>query len=455
MKRVCLLLWAVLPLTGAAQIAVRKTEVVERAVMRPQRFDSLENVIAPARGREVDLKKYLEQELFFIPMTEAAVAEENRRRTEVEAAEQELASLRARHKAIEAELRAGSATGRRSSLRQAAVEERQRAYYRLIPKISAAETRLASLNRQPYSPYGRYTGGFLRCDSTGLAAGWLDYGEVQERYYAILDLVQAQGAIGADGKGRFVRAEEYGSRLAFLLRERETGACLLWYFDRPEQLNLERNGFNARDGIPFAMLTSYFLKAQRAFEGRELVAVAAKKGFVDIRSGEVVDLVPGEVWRCMELSLMPFGEVALPVAFCTLERDGGAAIRVRLPARIRNVTRLSDDFITRERYLDELRQRELLEEQLKAEREAREEANRRAEEEFRRTCVARYGQRMGGLIAEGRVVLGMSCEMCEMAWGAPCRINRTIVSGATHEQWVYGWHHYLYFDNGVLTAIQD
>ena len=37
----------------------------------------------------------------------------------------------------------------------------------------------------------------------------------------------------------------------------------------------------------------------------------------------------------------------------------------------------------------------------------------------------------------------------------PCRINRTIVSGATHEQWVYGWYHCLYFDNGVLTAIQD
>ena len=28
-------------------------------------------------------------------------------------------------------------------------------------------------------------------------------------------------------------------------------------------------------------------------------------------------------------------------------------------------------------------------------------------------------------------------------------------AGTTHEQWVYGWTHYLYFDNGVLTAIQD
>ena len=70
-------------------------------------------------------------------------------------------------------------------------------------------------------------------------------------------------------------------------------------------------------------------------------------------------------------------------------------------------------------------------------------------------CVTRYGQRLGGLIAEGKVVLGMNREMCEMAWGEPYRVNRTIVSGTTHEQWVYGWTHYLYFDNGVLTAIQD
>ena len=37
----------------------------------------------------------------------------------------------------------------------------------------------------------------------------------------------------------------------------------------------------------------------------------------------------------------------------------------------------------------------------------------------------------------------------------PINRNRTIVSGLTSEQWVYGWGTYLYFDNGKLTAIQD
>ncbi|WP_295937945.1 hypothetical protein [uncultured Alistipes sp.] len=49
----------------------------------------------------------------------------------------------------------------------------------------------------------------------------------------------------------------------------------------------------------------------------------------------------------------------------------------------------------------------------------------------------------------------MNREMCTVAWGEPYRKNRTIVANVTHEQWVYGWHHYLYFENGALTAIQD
>ena len=45
--------------------------------------------------------------------------------------------------------------------------------------------------------------------------------------------------------------------------------------------------------------------------------------------------------------------------------------------------------------------------------------------------------------------------MCIASWGNPININRTIVKGLTSEQWVYGWGTYLYFDNGVLSAIQD
>lgn len=53
--------------------------------------------------------------------------------------------------------------------------------------------------------------------------------------------------------------------------------------------------------------------------------------------------------------------------------------------------------------------------------------------------------------------IGMTKEQVinRTSWGRPYDINRTITAGRTHEQWVYGNRRYLYFDNGVLTAIQD
>ena len=40
-------------------------------------------------------------------------------------------------------------------------------------------------------------------------------------------------------------------------------------------------------------------------------------------------------------------------------------------------------------------------------------------------------------------------------WGAPLTVNRTTTAAGVREQWVYSSKHYLYFTNGVLTAIQD
>lgn len=56
------------------------------------------------------------------------------------------------------------------------------------------------------------------------------------------------------------------------------------------------------------------------------------------------------------------------------------------------------------------------------------------------------------------VTLGMRSEdvPTKTSWGKPERINRTTNAHGTSEQWVYpGYHSYLYFDNGVLTSIQN
>ncbi|HVX90297.1 MAG TPA: hypothetical protein VHC20_01535 [Candidatus Paceibacterota bacterium] len=50
--------------------------------------------------------------------------------------------------------------------------------------------------------------------------------------------------------------------------------------------------------------------------------------------------------------------------------------------------------------------------------------------------------------------IGMSAaEVRASKWGSPRAVNTTVTALVRHEQWVYE-KGYLYFDNGILTAIQ-
>lgn len=53
------------------------------------------------------------------------------------------------------------------------------------------------------------------------------------------------------------------------------------------------------------------------------------------------------------------------------------------------------------------------------------------------------------------VAIGMTTQdVLDSSWGRPNRINRTTTARGERQQWVYDGG-YLYFDNGVLTTIQN
>jgi len=66
----------------------------------------------------------------------------------------------------------------------------------------------------------------------------------------------------------------------------------------------------------------------------------------------------------------------------------------------------------------------------------------------------KWGKRTWAAIRAEKVLVGMTAEQARFSWGKPDEVNVTITGGARHEQWVYGGRSYLYFDDGVLTAIQ-
>lgn len=54
------------------------------------------------------------------------------------------------------------------------------------------------------------------------------------------------------------------------------------------------------------------------------------------------------------------------------------------------------------------------------------------------------------------VTLGMTKDqVLASSWGRPQSINTTTTSYGTREQWVYGGRNYLYFENGILTTVQN
>lgn len=78
------------------------------------------------------------------------------------------------------------------------------------------------------------------------------------------------------------------------------------------------------------------------------------------------------------------------------------------------------------------------------------------------SLVKKYGKANAKLIIEGRVRLGWTKEMCRESWGRPSDINTMTGSWGVHEQWVYEYSssdsysmYCLYFENGILTTIQD
>ena len=107
---------------------------------------------------------------------------------------------------------------------------------------------------------------------------------------------------------------------------------------------------------------------------------------------------------------------------------------------------LADEYREEQRIKEEQRKKKEAEYKAKIEKEKR---------EYEASLINKYGKEKALLILDGKVRLGFTKEMCLESWGKPYAINRTVTSYGTDEQWVYGLWCYLYFEDGILTAIQD
>ena len=95
----------------------------------------------------------------------------------------------------------------------------------------------------------------------------------------------------------------------------------------------------------------------------------------------------------------------------------------------------------------------------KAEQEAahqkwlKEEQERKAQ--WRTEMISKYGEKYGNAIIESKVMLGMSQQMCQEAWGKPIEKFNTITTTTSKSTWLYNYKTYLHFVDGKLVEIDN
>lgn len=96
-------------------------------------------------------------------------------------------------------------------------------------------------------------------------------------------------------------------------------------------------------------------------------------------------------------------------------------------------------------------------EMLKEEQEERErlETIEKENREYHMMLVRKYGKTNASIIENEEIRIGFTKAMVEEAWGTPNDINTLTTRYKTTEQWVYGIGSYVYFENGVVIAIQN
>lgn len=280
------------------------------------------------------------------------------------------------------------------------------------------------------------------------------YDSIQNNYYTILNIEIADHWVAKNGQ--FSSLDEFDgdydelSVLRFTLKNEKTGEEIYWV---PECRGL-------KNSVMF--LVPYFEKMQKTFKEQNVVPTKKLENLVDINTGASVNIQPGEVWRCYNVTFVNTKDKHFIQPYFFVEKDG-TKVMIKFADFTEKCRGMftEEDRIFRPTFILEQEYNEIVAEKKRAaeEKQRIEEERQRQEElaiqERNKQIMQKYGSKFGSLICDGKVCLQMTKEMCIEAWGEPLYVNSTIVKGLVHEQWVYGWQTYLYFDNNILTAIQN
>lgn len=195
------------------------------------------------------------------------------------------------------------------------------------------------------------------------------------------------------------------------------------------------------------VVVGHYEKIKKLYEGKDLVFMDDDAGYSDydglinINTQKRDHSIPkGSVWKCKSVSIFQ-------------EEDPYLKIKGSRLILILNNEDLGDYFCFYENsYLMHSINNYILGKFISTKDF---EINKKNEQQRKSNLLKKYGKTNAEKILQGIVVTGWTKAMCIESWGEPQEINKTSGSPGVHEQWVYGGDNYLYFEDGVLTTIQN
>ena len=226
------------------------------------------------------------------------------------------------------------------------------------------------------------------------------YDELTGKYFTVLEVIKHPKANNGNPTDEYL----YGDVYFLKIQEKESKDII--YFEYKSKYEYD---------FPF-IVAGYFTKLKQTEVGKEFIVRGknwiSSEPMTDMNTGNPVsNFEAGGKWKCIDVTI----EDKYYSLSLVLQNDKGEQI----PLNIDNTEKTN--------WVFEFRQAELYKKQ--------------------------FGIENWQQILNGKVKIGMTKEMCQLSWGKPKNINETIIAGKKSEQWVYS-DNYLYFGNGILTAIQ-
>ena len=225
------------------------------------------------------------------------------------------------------------------------------------------------------------------------------YDALNGKYFKVLDVYNHPKAKENE--------QFYGSQYFLKLEEKESKDIV--YYEYTSTSN--------NDAFPFVVV-GYFAKSKDRYIRTEYILrgrnwIDKKPEMLDIQTGKPVDYSAGSIWKCVDFTI----EEKYCGLCLILENSKGEKVAYSMSQVWNGYTYFGFPKSDADKYKE------------------------------------KFGSENWDLVLAGNVKIGMTKEMCQLAWGKPKNINQTITEGKKTEQWVYS-ENYLYFDNDILTVIQ-